>query len=86
MQVHCGKPPGAPMRNGGAQAVRKKPYIEVYCRILRAYTIIYANIHQRVLFCGLAALEGLPALHSGARPAAVQVLPAWACDPPDPRV
>ena len=28
----------------------KKPYIDVYCRILHAYTIIYANIHQRVLF------------------------------------
>ena len=30
---------------------RKKPYIDVYCRILHAYTIIYANIHQRVLLC-----------------------------------
>ena len=35
---------------------------------------------------GLAALQGLPALHSGARPAAAQTLPAHACDPPDPRV
>ena len=35
--------------------MRKKPYIEVYCRILHAYTIIYANIHQRVLFCTIFA-------------------------------
>ena len=30
--------------------ISNKPYNDVYCRILYAYTIIYANIHQRVFY------------------------------------
>ena len=44
-------------RAADEQQTRKKPYIGVYCRILHAYTIMYANIHQRVLFYPSASLS-----------------------------